>query len=148
MAAQLLLVALVSLGPRSPAGWPAWGPPALQPVWRLAGGAMMAAGALLFGGGAWRLGRAVTPLPYPKPGASLVSSGPYALVRHPIYGGLVLLALGWAIAIQGWLTLAFAALLVLVFDLKARREERWLEERHPGYAEYCRRVRKLIPFVY
>jgi protein-S-isoprenylcysteine O-methyltransferase Ste14 len=43
--------------------------------------------------------------------------------------------------------IATAALLVF-FDLKARREERWLEEAYPGYGDYRRRVRKLVPFLY
>ncbi|HTT68600.1 MAG TPA: isoprenylcysteine carboxylmethyltransferase family protein [Gemmatimonadales bacterium] len=146
--AQVLLIALVLFGPRSPAAWPAWGPAGLRQVLRFAGAGLMVAGALLFGWGVWALGRAITPLPHPRAGAALVSSGPYAFVRHPIYGGLVLLALGFAAGIQDWLALGFAALLVVLLDVKSRREERWLEERHPTYADYRRRVRKLIPFVY
>ena len=42
----------------------------------------------------------------------------------------------------------YAALLFLLFDAKARREEAWLVEKFPSYAEYRRRVRKLVPFVY
>lgn len=148
VAAQVVLLALVALGPRAPAGWAPWGPPGLRHAWRVAGAFLMLAGALLFVWGNLSLGKALTPLPYPKDGAALVESGPYALVRHPIYGGILLLALGWALVVHGWLTLAFAALLGVLFDVKARREERWLEERHPSYAAYRRRVRKLIPFVY
>jgi len=49
---------------------------------------------------------------------------------------------------QSRLTLAYAALLFLLFDAKARREERWLVEKFPSYADYQRRVRTLVPFVY
>jgi protein-S-isoprenylcysteine O-methyltransferase Ste14 len=42
----------------------------------------------------------------------------------------------------------YAALLFLLFDAKARREERWLVEKFPSYAGYQRRVRKLVPFLY
>jgi len=49
---------------------------------------------------------------------------------------------------MGWLTLAYAALLSVLFDAKARREERWLVEKFPSHADYQRRVRTLVPFVY
>jgi protein-S-isoprenylcysteine O-methyltransferase Ste14 len=58
------------------------------------------------------------------------------------------MAFGWALWLQGWLTCAYAALLFLLFDAKARLEERWLVEKFPSYADYQRRVRKLVPFVY
>jgi protein-S-isoprenylcysteine O-methyltransferase Ste14 len=94
------------------------------------------------------LGRGLTPLPYPKDGAGLVQTGPFALIRHPIYGGGLMLALGFALMIQSWLTLGYAAVLFAFLDGKSRREERWLAEKYPEYASYQRRVRKLIPFVY
>jgi protein-S-isoprenylcysteine O-methyltransferase Ste14 len=46
------------------------------------------------------------------------------------------------------LGVGLAAVLFIFFDLKSRREERWLMEAYPGYAKYRQRVRKLIPFVY
>jgi protein-S-isoprenylcysteine O-methyltransferase Ste14 len=65
-----------------------------------------------------------------------------------MYAGSLLAAAGWALVRHGWLTLAYTALLFVLFDLKARREEKWLLETYPDYAEYQRRVRRLIPFVY
>ena len=59
-----------------------------------------------------------------------------------------MLAFGWAFVARGWLTLAYAAILLAFLDLKSAREERWLEARYPEYAAYRERVRKLIPFVY
>ncbi len=108
----------------------------------------MAAGGILLAAGIMRLGRGLTPLPCPNDGAELVQSGPFALVRHPMYGGGLVLALGWALVVQGWLTLGYAALLFAFLDIKSRREEQWLCERYPGYPAYQRRVRKLIPFLY
>jgi len=49
---------------------------------------------------------------------------------------------------QGWMTLVYAVVLMVFFDLKARREERWLREEVPGYADYQKRVHRLIPFLY
>ncbi len=144
---QVVLMALVFLGPRTPAGRPAW-PFPFPRACLVAGVALMVAGAGLLGAGLLRLGRGLTPLPYPKDRAVLVRTGPYALVRHPMYGGGLALALGWALYVQAWLTLGYALVLFAFLDVKSRREERWLVERFPEYEAYRRRVRKLIPFVY
>jgi protein-S-isoprenylcysteine O-methyltransferase Ste14 len=145
--AQVLLIGVVFFGPRNVSGQPAW-PFPFPRACTLLGAALMVGGGILFGAGLVSLGRALTPLPYPKEGADLVQSGPYALVRHPIYSGGLLLGLGWALFVQGWLTLGYVAVLALFLDAKSRREERWLAERFTLYADYQRRVRKLIPFLY
>jgi protein-S-isoprenylcysteine O-methyltransferase Ste14 len=69
-------------------------------------------------------------------------------VRHPIYSGLILAALGWAFWVHGWLTIGYVVVLFVFFDIKSRREERWLAEKYAGYEAYRKRVHKLIPFVY
>ena len=144
---QVALAALVFLGPRTCVGWPDLLLP-FADLCKLVGGSLMAAGGiLLIGGMAW-LGKRLTPLPFPKPETTLVETGPYAFVRHPVYSGGILLSFGWAIMVRGWLTLVYAAVLLVFLDIKSRREERWLVERFPSYQHYQRRVRKLIPFVY
>jgi protein-S-isoprenylcysteine O-methyltransferase Ste14 len=65
-----------------------------------------------------------------------------------MYGGGLVLGLGWALCTRGWLTLGYVAALFAFLDVKSRREEMWLVERFPTYVSYQRRVRKLIPFVY
>jgi protein-S-isoprenylcysteine O-methyltransferase Ste14 len=144
---QVVLIGLVFLGPRTVSGWPAWPFPFLQACMIL-GSMFMVGGGVLFFAGLVRLGPGLTPLPYPKDGAELVQTGPFALVRHPIYSGGLMLALGWALLIQGWLTLGYVVVLFAFLDVKSRREERWLAERFPTYASYQQRVRKLIPFIY
>jgi protein-S-isoprenylcysteine O-methyltransferase Ste14 len=144
---QLLLMGLVFFGPRTVAGQPAWSFPFPQAC-RVAGGVLMAGGGAMFFAGILRLGRGLTPLPYPKDGAGLVQTGPFALVRHPIYSGGIVLALGWALWVQSWLTLGYVAVVFVFLDAKSRREEIWLAEKFPAYATYQRRVHKLIPFVY
>jgi protein-S-isoprenylcysteine O-methyltransferase Ste14 len=144
---QVVLIGLVFLGPRTVAGWQA-GPFPFPRVCVVLGVALMIGGGILFVSGLVRLGRGLTPLPYPKDGAELVRTGPFALVRHPIYGGGLLLGLGFALIIQSWLTIGYAVVLFAFLDAKSRREERWLAEKFPEYASYQRRVRKLIPFVY
>ena len=144
---QLALMALVFFGPRTLSGGQGWAFP-FPGVSRIVGGVLMIAGGTLLFTALFRLGRGLTPLPYPRENAALVETGPYALVRHPMYGGGFVLALGWALLVQGWLTLGYVVVLFVFLDFKSRREDGWLEERYPTYEEYQRRVRKLIPFVY
>jgi len=145
VALQLLLIALVALGPSTWPGLPAW--PATRPV--LIGGiALIVLGSALALAGIAALGRNLTATPRPKQGATLVTRGPYRFVRHPMYAGATLAAFGWALAVHGWLTLVYAAVLLAFFDIKARREERWLREEIPGYAAHAQHVRRLIPFIY
>lgn len=145
--AQVGVFALVVLGPRTWPGLPSW--PALAArLGTLAGTALLVLGSLLALAGMVRLGRNLTALPHPKDDADMVETGPYRVVRHPIYSGAILAALGWGFWVHGWLTIGYALLLFVFFDLKSRREERWLAERFPGYALYQERVRKLIPFLY
>jgi protein-S-isoprenylcysteine O-methyltransferase Ste14 len=78
----------------------------------------------------------------------LIESGPYALARHPIYTGLIAMALGTAINYGR--AIGFALLLSLCAGLwwKARQEERIMSLHFPdAYADYKMRVRAIIPFV-
>lgn len=144
---QIPFILLVFLGPRTVPGLPAWTPAFEQLGLILGGGLMLVGGCLLFAG-MLKLGKSLTPVPHPRHHAVLVEAGPYRFVRHPIYSGGILLAFGWGLWIHGWLTIVYAMLLLVFFDVKARREERWLLEKFPGYAFYRQRVRKLIPFIY
>ncbi len=78
----------------------------------------------------------------------IVDTGPYALVRHPIYTGLIGATLASAIALATIPALIGAALMIFGFWLKARLEEKFLaEELGPeAYAAYRRRVPMLVPF--
>ena len=105
-------------------------------------------GLILMGVGAVALGSSLTVLPQPKPDGRFVAQGIYRVVRHPIYDGVILLALGWAVWRTSLLHLALTAILALFFQAKARREEEWLIERFPEYADYRRRVRAFIPWIY
>lgn len=144
---QAILIALILVGPHTVAGLPPW-PAALAPASLVAGVLLVAAGMVVSILAALHLGSNLTPLPQPRDNARLVVTGLYRLVRHPIYCGILLMAIGWALFVQGWLTLAYALVLVVFFDIKSRREEIWLMQRFPDYAEYRRHVRKLIPFIY
>jgi protein-S-isoprenylcysteine O-methyltransferase Ste14 len=145
VAVQLVLLPLVALAGIVAGG--AWSG-GLALVTTLLGLALMVAGAGLGARGIMDLGRNLTPVPRPRDDAELVQHGVYRLVRHPIYGGLVLTALGWGLVAASPLAVALAIGLGLFFDLKSRREEAWLLTRYPGYAEYAADTRRLIPLVY
>jgi protein-S-isoprenylcysteine O-methyltransferase Ste14 len=81
-----------------------------------------------------------------KAGHRLVRSGPYALVRHPIYTGLLLAMLGTAVAIDEWRGLLGLVIATETLVRKLRLEERWLaEEFGSEYAAYKNEVKALIP---
>lgn len=108
----------------------------------------MAVGMFFVIAGIISLGANITAVPRPKDMATLVETGPYGLVRHPIYGGGILLAFGWALFSHGWLTIVYAIILFVFFDFKSSYEEQWLKAKFPYYTSYQRRVHKLIPFLY
>jgi protein-S-isoprenylcysteine O-methyltransferase Ste14 len=112
-------------------------------------GLVLLVGGLTLGGrGLYDLGRNLTPVPRPRDDAVLVETGVYALVRHPMYGGLIAAAFGWALVAASLPTLALAAILAVFFDLKSRREEAWLAAHYAGYATYMKRTRRFFPRLY
>lgn len=103
---------------------------------------------LAAGGGALTKVSAVTPFPVPLTGSGLQTAGVYRLVRHQIYGGGILLGLGWSTIFATIAGLVLTIVLAVFAHLKARREELWLEQTFAGYVEYRRHTpRKLIPFM-
>ena len=76
----------------------------------------------------------------------VVSSGPYAFVRHPMYSGIMLFFVGVPLLLGSWWGVAIAPLFAVLFGIRARIEERALVEGLPGYADYAARVRyRLVP---
>ena len=86
--------------------------------------------------------------PEPKTNGQLVTTGPYRLIRHPMYSAVLLLAAALTVAAGSALAcLAWVALLAVLW-VKAMLEERWLRECHPHYASYCQRSKRFIPWLY
>lgn len=78
----------------------------------------------------------------------LIVSGPYALVRHPIYTGILTGFLGTAIAIAQLRGVLAFALVFIALRIKLRLEENWMRENFgASYEAYSRRVAALVPFV-
>ena len=98
---------------------------------------MMVAGAAL--------GRGLTAAPLPNSHAELRTGGLYRFVRHPIYGGLLLLAVALTPTSGSLWTAAACAALVVLINAKARWEERHLAQRFPEYADYAARTPRFVP---
>ncbi|HEY4975866.1 MAG TPA: methyltransferase [Gaiellaceae bacterium] len=130
---QILLIALVVvaavLGPHWPGG--------LIPV--IIGVVVAVAGGLVMLWGGRALGSSL--IPFPSPRGNHLERGPYRFIRHPMYGGGIILALGVSLASSPWALVPTAALIPF-FLIKSRYEERLLAQADPSYAEYLTRVRK------
>ena len=82
-------------------------------------------------------------------GQKVISSGPYALVRHPMYSGANLCFLSMPLALGSWWALIPAMLECVLVGVRAVDEEKFLKANLPGYREYCEKVRyRLIPGVW
>jgi len=112
---------------------------------RVGGTGLVAVGV---GVGLWaaaRLGRGLTPSPLPNGAISLVSRGPYRWVRHPMYTAVMLLAVGVATRSGSWLVVAQTVALIVLFNVKARWEERRLVETFPDYTSYQATTPRFLP---
>jgi protein-S-isoprenylcysteine O-methyltransferase Ste14 len=142
--AQFSVIALCLVAVVIPPDWPS-----------RARGVLTAVGAVLalagIGVAVWAsrvLGPALTPFPRPVAGTALVSSGPYAVVRHPVYAGGLLFFVGWSLY-AGPAALVLTGVLATVWARKTAVEERQLLRVHPGYGAYAARVRRrMVPGVY
>jgi protein-S-isoprenylcysteine O-methyltransferase Ste14 len=94
----------------------------------------------------WHLGQYWSARITLKEDHKLIRSGPYARLRHPIYSGLILAAIGGALAIDKWRCIAGVAFIVLGYWMKARKEEALLAAQFGGaFQEHCRHAGFLIP---
>jgi protein-S-isoprenylcysteine O-methyltransferase Ste14 len=94
------------------------------------------------------LGQNLTPLPHPRDEGQLVTTGVYGLVRHPMYSGVIYLALAYASWQMSWVHLVGSIVLFVFFDAKSRKEEVWLTDKFLDYASYSISVKKLIFWIY
>jgi protein-S-isoprenylcysteine O-methyltransferase Ste14 len=82
-------------------------------------------------------------------GQTVVSAGPYRYVRHPLYAGIVVFAIGTPLCLESWPGLAAGTIMILLVARRAVLEEKSLTVELPGYAAYARHVRyRLAPYVW
>jgi protein-S-isoprenylcysteine O-methyltransferase Ste14 len=82
-------------------------------------------------------------------GQRVISTGPYAVVRHPMYTGGLLYLLAMPLALGSWWGLVAAAGFVPVLAWRLLDEERFLSRNLPGYDVYCATIRwRLIPGIF
>ena len=82
-------------------------------------------------------------------GQSVVSTGPYAIVRHPMYAGAILVFLGAPLALGSWWGFLLMPIVIAGFAWRLLDEERYLCENLPEYTEYTRAVRyRLVPYIW
>ncbi len=94
----------------------------------------------------WHLGQYWSARVTLKEDHKLIRTGPYACLRHPIYSGFDLAALGTALAIDQWRCFVGVVLIVLGYWIKARTEESMLSAQFgPEFQQHCRRTGFLIP---
>jgi protein-S-isoprenylcysteine O-methyltransferase Ste14 len=118
----------------------------LDPTW-IRGLAVvpLAGGAILMAWAARSLGRNLTPATEPVANAQLITGGPYAHVRHPMYAGLVLLLAGYTLAWSNWtLSLVVGLVARAYLTAKARAEEKRLLRRFPHYRNYMAYVPRRV----
>jgi len=133
------LVLAVITGPV--VGWPD------RVVLAVPGFALLVAGVLLFGWGASHLGSSFSIWVTPRTGASLVTTGPYRWMRHPVCTAQVFLVAGWSLICASPVGLLMVPVVIVVLDrFKLAREEQTLLARYPGYRAYMTLVpHRMLP---
>jgi protein-S-isoprenylcysteine O-methyltransferase Ste14 len=82
-------------------------------------------------------------------GHRVIDSGPYALVRHPGYLGIILTNLATGLMLGSWLGVGAALLILLLYLFRTAREDQTLQRELPGYADYALRTRyRLMPGIW
>ena len=142
VAIQFLLIALMFTAPRQaePYG-------AISDLIGIVGVAVIALGAVILVTSFVRLGRSLTANPVPKDDGVLVTSGLYGRVRHPIYFGLLVLALGVVLDAGWWPQIIIALMLYFLLNIKAQFEEDLLRKKYPEYKAYALKTPRFFPRI-
>lgn len=86
--------------------------------------------------------------PEPKASAQLITSGPYRLIRHPMYAALLLAAAAFVVAENTWLKVGLWIALGLILLTKATFEEQLMSEKFPAYSAYRALTKRFVPYIF
>ena len=142
VAVQFLLIALLFTAPRQPEPYGAF-----SDALGIVGVAVIALGAVILVTSFVRLGRSLTANPVPKEDGVLVTSGLYGRVRHPIYFGLLVLAIGVVLDAGWWPQIVIALMLYFLLNIKAQFEEDLLRKKYPEYKAYAQKTPRFFPRI-
>lgn len=106
---------------------------------------LLLAGFVILGLSALALGKSLTAHPIPGKDAVLVTDGLYRFVKHPIYSGLLLAALGLTISGGFFPHVLFFVALLFLLNYKASFEEALLTKTYAGYADYSKKTGRFVP---
>jgi protein-S-isoprenylcysteine O-methyltransferase Ste14 len=83
-----------------------------------------------------------------QPGQTVVRTGSYRVIRHPGYAGSILQTIGWPLVVVDVGALPLAAVVIVLFLRRMLWEDDWLAENLPGYREYRKETRRLLPGIW
>ena len=139
---QFVLLALLILAPRDPSVYGDF-----RSALSVIGLVLIAAGMAVILYSFFALGKSLTASPVPKQDGTLVTSGLYARVRHPIYFGLLLASIGVVLDAGPWPQFAIVLLLYVLLNIKASYEEELLAKRYPEYKAYAQKTPRFFPRI-
>lgn len=116
--------------------------------WRPVGLVAFAAGVALYRLGGRALGDALSPLTEPRPGVPLVTAGPYRWLRHPMYLGQALIAVGAPLTLGSRVTIWLAIPALVILARRIVLEENALARTYPEYSRYAAHAKRVIPFLF
>lgn len=123
-------------------------PPHLEPLLSIMAPILIPSGLLVIAAGQSVLGGNLSPFPEPSKTNQLVTSGIYGMIRHPMYTGGLMSALGLAGLTASKERMFLTLVLFFVLNVKASKEENAMTKKHPEYAEYVRATYKFFPWIY
>ncbi len=94
-----------------------------------------------------QLNRNLTPFPTPKKDGTLIQTGLYKFVRHPIYSGIILAAMGFGLYQGNLWKVSIGIILWVLFYFKSKYEENLLSNQFPDYKSYKKSTNRFFPFL-